>query len=75
VASDPLDLVEDLTAVVARARSEAAEAGELLPSGVGVPQVDLEEADREFILSILRDGSYAEAVAQVAERDPDLANQ
>ena len=74
VATDPVGIGDDLEAVVARARREAEESGELASEGGGAG-VGLDPDVRDFILSILRDGTYAEAVSELARRDPDLATQ
>ena len=65
---------EDLDALVARVRQEAKAAGEIIerPSSA---RSDLDGEVRDFIVSILADGSYAEASAEVARRGPDLANR
>jgi hypothetical protein len=76
MATEPVSLGgEDLSALVARARRKAAEAGELLPDEVHGHQAEVDDDVREFILSILRDGTYAAAVSELARRDPDLATQ
>ena len=64
---------EDLDALVARIRKEALAAGEIVESP-SVGPIDLDEDVRAFLVSILEDGSYAEASAEIARRDPDLAN-
>jgi hypothetical protein len=76
MATEPLEPGgEDLKAFVAQARRRAADAGELLPDEVHAYQAEVDDDVREFILSILRDGTYAAAVAELARLDPDLATQ
>lgn len=70
-----LRLDPDLAAVVERARRRAVEMGEL-PRGPFAPhesKIPAEVAD--VILGLLRDGTYAEAVARIAAEDPELADQ
>ncbi len=70
-----LRLDPDLAAVVERARWRAVELGEL-PRGSLPPyesKIATEVAD--VILRMLRDGTYAEAVARIAAEDPELADQ
>lgn len=70
-----LRLDPDLAATVERARQRAAEVGEL-PRGDGLP-LDLRIPPEvgAVIGRLLRDGTYAEAVARVIADDPDLADQ
>jgi hypothetical protein len=75
MATEPVSLGGDLATVVARARRQAAEAGELLPADAAAYEAEVEDDVREFLLSILRDGSYAAAVAELTRHDPDLATQ
>jgi hypothetical protein len=74
-ATEPVSLGGDLATVVARARRQAAEAGERLPAGAAAYDAEVEDDVREFLLSILRDGSYAAAVAELTRHDPELATQ
>jgi hypothetical protein len=75
MAIEPLGPADDLAEVLACARRRAAESGELLPPDSAPYVADVGEDVREFVLGILRDGSYAAAVAELAGRDPDLATQ
>ena len=75
VATDPLELDDDLGAVVARARRRMVAAGTDKAPVVGVYQSPLGQQEREAILELLRDGTYHRAVARVAAADPDLADQ
>lgn len=70
-----LRLDPDLAAVVERARRRAVEMGELPPGPFlpYEPKISSEVAD--VILEMLRDGTYAEAVARIAAEDPELADQ
>jgi hypothetical protein len=74
VALDPVELTPELGEVVARARRRAASAGELQarPGPYRSP-VPPEAADA--VLELLRDGTYAAAVARVVAEDPDLADE
>lgn len=75
MATDPLDLKDDLDSVVARARRRMIAAGRDKAPVVGVYRSPLGAGEREAILELLRDGTYHRAVARVAAADPDLANQ
>jgi len=70
-----LRLEPDLAAVVDRARTLTEDAGEVTP-GQGMsfesrvpPEVGV------AIIELLRDGTYAAAVARVVADDPDLADE
>ena len=70
-----LRLDPELAAVVERARRRAEEMGEL-PRGPFPPFESTIPPDvAEIILELLRDGTYADAVARVAAEDPELADQ
>lgn len=75
MATDPVGIGDDLEAVVARARREAEEAGELASWSGPAVAAGIDPDVRDFILGILRDGTYAEAVSELARRDPDQATQ
>lgn len=70
-----LRLDPELAAVVARARRRAEELGEL-PRGPFPPWEPTMSSDvADVILELLRDGTYAEAVARIAAEDSALADQ
>ncbi len=70
-----LRLHPGLAAAVERARRLAAESGELT-AGKGVPfETRIPPEVGEVIGELLRDGTYAEAVARVVADDPELADQ
>jgi len=76
MATEPVGLGGDnLSDLVTEARRRAADAGELLPDDARGCQAQVDDDVRDFILSILRDGTYAAAVAELAKSDPDLATQ
>lgn len=75
MATDPLALDDDFAAVVERVRREVAAAGENkapVPGGYVSP---LGAYERDAIMRLLRDGTYARASARVGAEDPDLADQ
>ncbi|MDQ2727067.1 MAG: hypothetical protein M3Y91_04185 [Actinomycetota bacterium] len=63
--------VEDLRAIAARVRAEAAAAGELTLTGPG--HWDLPESVREAILEDLASGAYEKAARAATAGDPDMA--
>jgi len=73
--TQPVSPGGDLETVVARARQLAIESGELLPADTPSYRAQVAEDVREFVLSIVRDGTYAAAIAELGRQDPDLANQ
>ena len=75
MAVDPIELSPELGRVVERARQAAEAAGELRPPAPGPLQSTIPVEAREAIVGLLRDGTYAAAVARVAAEDPDLADQ
>ena len=75
VATDPLDLEDDIVAVVARARRRMIAAGKDKAPVVGAYRSPFRAEEREAILELLRDGTYHRAAARVAAADPDLADQ
>lgn len=70
-----LRLEPDLAATVERARQRAAEFGELRPADGSLLQLQIPPEVGAVIGQLLRDGTYAEAVARVVADDPDLADQ
>ncbi len=69
-----LRLEPDLAATVERARKRAADFGELT-SGQGAPsQLRIPPEVGVVVGRLLRDGTYAQAVARVVADDPDLAD-
>ncbi len=70
-----LHLDPELAAVVERARQRAEEMGELPrgPFPALESQIPPEAAD--LLVEWLRDGRYDEAIARIANEDPDLANE
>lgn len=75
VATDPISTEDDFEAVVARARRAAELAGELRPPVIGPYDSPLNADERPFLLGLIRDGTYARAVAVIAAEDPDLASE
>jgi hypothetical protein len=61
--------------VVERARRAAEAAGELRPPAAGPLRSTIPAEAREAIIGLLRDGTYAAAVARIGADDPDLADQ
>ena len=70
-----LRLDPELATVVERARRRAVEMGELFqgPFPAAAPILSTEVGD--IILGLLRDGTYAEAVARIVADDPELTDQ
>jgi hypothetical protein len=75
VAVDPVALNAELDEVVARARRRVAETGELRRSGAGPYRSQVPPEVADAVLELLRDGTYAAAVARVVADDPDLGDQ
>ena len=75
VVSTKLRLEPELAASVERARQRAAETGELTPAQGSSAPPKLPPEVARVIGSLLRDGTYAEAVARVVALEPDLADQ
>lgn len=63
---------EDLRAIAARVRAEAAAAGELTPSKVGAIHWDVPDAARQAILDDLASGVYEEAAREATGADPEM---
>ena len=70
--ADPVHLEPELRELIARARREAKEAGELKPPGR--TSASISPQAQAVIMEWLRDGGYAEAVARLAAEDPDLVD-
>jgi len=75
VALDPVELTPELGKVVERARRQAAAAGELRPPRPGPYRSPVPPKAADAVLELLRDGTYAAAVARVVSEDPDLADE
>jgi hypothetical protein len=75
VAVDPLELNPELDEVVARARRRVVETGEFPRSGSGRYRSPVPAEVADAVLELLRDGTYAAAVARVVADDPDLGDQ
>ncbi|MGH9245229.1 MAG: hypothetical protein ACRD29_13120 [Acidimicrobiales bacterium] len=70
-----LRLEPELAAVVERARRRAEEMGELPRGPFPRFEATIPPAVADVLLELLRDGTYAEAVARIAAEDPELADQ
>jgi hypothetical protein len=75
VATDPLVLQDDFAAIVERVRHEVAASGENKAPVPGGYESPLGAEERDAIMRLLRDGTYARAAARVGIEDPDLADQ
>jgi hypothetical protein len=75
VATDPLALEDDFSAVVDRVRREIVASGENRPPDPGGYTSPLGPEERDAIMRLLHDGTYARAAARVGDDDPDLADQ
>jgi hypothetical protein len=75
VAVDPLALNPELDEVVARARRRAAETGEFARFRTGPYRSPVPPEVADAVLDLLRDGTYAAAVARVVADDPDLGDE
>jgi len=75
VATDPIDLDNDLEAAVLRARRAAEAVGELRPAVVGGYASPFPPEARDAVRRLLRDGTYHRAAAAVGASDPDLTDQ
>lgn len=67
--------MEDLDAVVTRARRQLVASGRNKAPATGLYASPLGEEERAAVLALLRDGTYWEAAKRVGEADPDLADQ
>jgi hypothetical protein len=75
MATEPIALDKGLSDVVERARAGLSEGD--LPIRSEAAQhglLGLDDDGRAAVLRVLRDGTYARAVAAVAAEDPDLAD-
>lgn len=75
VATDPLAFQDDFVAVVERVRREVAAAGENKAPVAGGYVSPLGAQERDAVMRLLHDGTYARAAARVGTEDPDLADQ
>lgn len=75
VATDPPALQEDFFAVVDRVRREIVAAGENKPPVPGGYTSPLGLEERDAIMRLIHDGTYARAAARVGNEDPELADQ
>lgn len=75
MAVDPIELSPELGRLVERARRAAEAAGELRPPAAGPLRSTVPVEAQEAIVSLLRDGTYAAAVARIAAEAPDLADE
>jgi hypothetical protein len=62
-------------ASIERARAALVEDGELPAQHREAYRSPLGPEEREFVLRVLRDGTYDAAVAQIGLEDPELADQ
>jgi hypothetical protein len=74
MAVEPIEPGPQLREAVVRARQAAEAAGELRPPEPGPCRSPLPPEAAEAILELLRDGTYAAAVARVVAEDPELAD-
>ncbi|HEX9970360.1 MAG TPA: hypothetical protein VGB03_09485 [Acidimicrobiales bacterium] len=75
VATDPIAFDDDFNAAVARARRAIVANGENRLDVREEFQSPLSPEERDVIMSLLRDGTYAAAAGRVAIEDPDFADQ
>lgn len=75
MAIDPIAFEDDFDAVVARTRQAIASRGENRLDVTEEFQSPLSSEEREVLMSLLRDGTYAAAAGRVAVEDPDFADQ
>lgn len=75
VAVNPIALSQRLQSAIERARKSAESSGAFQLRGRERGRNDISPTLSEAIVDLLRDGSYAAAVARVAAEDPDLADQ
>lgn len=75
MATDPLALHDDLSAVVDRVRRDIAAAGENKPPVPGGYTSPLGPEERDVIMHLIHDGTYARAAARIGNEDPELADQ
>lgn len=74
MALDPVELTPELGEVVERARRRATDDGELRPPRPGPYRSPVPSEAADAVHELLRDGTYAAAVANVVADDPELAD-
>jgi hypothetical protein len=74
MATDPIDLSDDLAVAVSRARRALEERGELRPPVIRPFVSPLDDEERAAVLEALKSGAYERAVTEIGEQDPDLAD-
>lgn len=75
MAINPIAFEDDFNAVVARTRRTIASRGENRADVREDFQSPLSPEERDAVMSLLRDGTYAAAAGRVAADDPDFADQ
>jgi hypothetical protein len=75
VATNPIAFEDDFNAVVARIRHTIASRGENRLDVREEFQSPLSPEERDVVMNLLRDGTYAAAAGRVAVEDPDFADQ
>jgi hypothetical protein len=75
VAINPIAFEDDFHAVVARTRKAIASRGENQLNVREEFESPLSPEERDAVMSLLRDGTYAAAAGRVAVEDPDFADQ
>lgn len=75
MATNPTAFEDDFTAVVARTRHTIASRGENRLDVHEEFQSPLSPEERDVVMNLLRDGTYAAAAGRVAVEDPDFADQ
>lgn len=75
MATDPIAFEDDFHAVVARTREAIASSGENKLDIREEFESPLSPEERDVVMSLLRDGTYAAAAGRVAVEDPDFADQ
>ncbi|MDQ3758211.1 MAG: hypothetical protein M3394_10225 [Actinomycetota bacterium] len=76
VATDPLALRDDdLSVVVDRVRREVVAAGKNKAPVSGGYHSPLGAEERDAVMRLLHDGTYARSAARIGGEDPDLADQ
>jgi hypothetical protein len=72
MATDPVDLSDDLAAALSRARRSLEERGELRPPVIRPFVSPLDDEERAAVLEALRTGAFERAAAELGAQDPDL---
>ncbi len=75
MAINPIAFEDDFDAVVARTRQAIASRGENRLNMTEEYQSPLSPEEREVVMSLLRDGTYAAAAGRVAVEDPDFSDR